>query len=280
MKCMTISAVLDQKLVTADTKIFCEKGTWMHRGRPLRDHHGYGDLSVADILKKSSNIGTAKLAVMLGNQRLHNYLSAFGFGTRLGVGLPGEEAGILHAPHKWSGISSSRIAIGQGVAVTPLQMLNAVCAIANGGKLMRPYVIRKVVAKDGTILKERRPECIGTPISEDTAETMRHLMARVTDKGGTGTRARIPGFTTAGKTGTAQKPVAGRYSDTLFFASYVGFVPAERPEVGIIVVVDEPRPTHTGGAVSAPAFSAIADGIVRYFDIKPPDKAFELAYKR
>jgi cell division protein FtsI (penicillin-binding protein 3) len=269
MKAVVFSAVLNERLVTPDTVIDCENGSWVYGRRALRDYHPHGLLSVADGLKKSSNILSAKLALKLKPRWLYRYYQAFGFGERLGVDLPGEERGILHAPDRWSRITPTRIAIGQGVAVTAVQMLSAFCAIANGGVLMRPYVIDNVRARDGKLLYQRRPEAIGRPISPQTAATMRYLLARVTEDGGTGKRAAIRGFRVAGKTGTAQKPIPGGYSDKDHYASFVGFLPAEAPQIGIIVVIDEPQPVHTGGRVAAPVFKKIASQTIRYLDIAP-----------
>lgn len=269
MKALTLSGVLNEKIVTPSDVVFCENGSWLHAGKMLRDTHSYGSLTVADIIKKSSNIGSAKLALMLGERRLAAYLTAFGIGGRTGVDLPGEERGILHPTSAWSKLSCSRVAIGQGVAVTALQMLGAYCTIANDGVRMRPYAVKRVVAKDGTILFEQQPVKVGSPISPATARTMCRLLTGVTEDGGTGTRARVDGYSVAGKTGSAQKPVAGGYSTTDYVASFVGFLPAEKPEVGIIVVVDGPQPIHVGGLVAAPAFSEIAEKTASYLDIVP-----------
>lgn len=271
LKAIVISAALNEKTVSATTVFDCENGSWMHQNKILRDYHPYDRLNVADGLKKSSNILTAKVALTLGGQRHYNYLRAFRLGTRLGLDLPGEETGILRKYSDWSGISASRIAIGQGVAVTSLQLLGVYCAIANDGKMMRPYVVDRVVGSDGSVLVQNRPEVIGQPIRPDTAAEMRRLLGRVTEQGGTGTRARVDGYTVAGKTGTAQKPVDGHYPEGLYIASFVGFLPAEEPEIGMIVVVDEPQPLHTGGVVSAPAFGQIAAQLVRYMAIPPSD---------
>lgn len=269
MKAIIFSAALNEGTVTPETVIDCENGAWMHRKRLLRDYHPYSKLTVADGLKKSSNILSGKLTLTMSEQRFHDYMTAFGIGQKSGIDLPGEEVGILHPVKRWSPISGSRMAIGQGVAVTPLQMLNVYCAIANDGKLMRPYLVDRVVAKDGTVLEKHEPEVLGQPVSSETAQTMRRLLARVTEKGGTGRRARVDGFSVCGKTGTAQKPEAGGYSDVNHMASFVGFLPAENPEIGIIVVVDEPQPIHTGGVVAAPVFQAIASQAVRYLDVPP-----------
>ena len=270
MKALSIASVLDEGIADSDTIVDCEEGAWLHEGKVLRDYRPYGRLTVADIVKKSSNIGTAKLTVMLGAKKLAEYLTRFGVGSKTGIDLPGEERGIFHPVRRWSKISCSRIGIGQGVSVTALQMLNALCAIANDGVVMRPYVVRRVVSSDGMVLHEGQPKEVGRAISSQTAAVMRHLLSRVTEDGGTGTRARVSNYSVAGKTGTAQKPVNGAYPENIYVASFVGFVPAEAPEFGIIVVVDEPQPLHTGGVVAAPAFASIASGLLSYFDVPAP----------
>lgn len=268
-KAVTIAAALNEGCVTPETVIYCENGAWSYKGRILRDYHSYGNLTVADVVKKSSNIGTAKIAVMLGERKLERYLKMFGIGRAAGMDLPGEENGILHPRSEWSGISITRIPIGQGVAVTALQMLSAYSAIANDGFLMRPYVIANLTYRNGRRVTKGEPEVVSRPISAGTAATMRRLLARVTEKGGTGWRAQVSGYSVAGKTGTAQKPIPGGYSSTQHVASFVGFLPAGDPEVAVIVVVDEPQPIHTGGRVAAPAFAQIADHVVRYLGIRP-----------
>ena len=271
-KAVVISAALNEGAVTPDTVFDCENGAWMYNKRVLRDYHPSGVLTVADGLKKSSNILTAKVALRLGDKRLHQYLRTFGIGGRTGIDLPGEEAGILHPVSQWSNISATRIAIGQGVALTALQMLGAFCCIANDGYMMKPFVVSRVIGNNGSVIQESKPEVISHPISFETAATMRRLLSRVTEEGGTGTRAQVEGYEVAGKTGSAQKPVAGGYSSTAYMASFVGFLPAEDPEIGLIVVVDEPQPLHTGGVVAGSAFSKIAGQTVRYLDIPPPYK--------
>ena len=274
-KAITFASVLNERLVTPQTRLDCENGAWMYGRRLLRDYRPHGILTVADGLQKSSNILAAKLALRLGDDDLYAYIRGFGFGNRLGIDLPGEEAGILHSPNRWSKISATRIAIGQGIAVTALQMLAAYNAIANDGILMRPYIVSHVQRQSDPAVDSRRPEILGRPISRETAATMRGLLSRVTEKGGTGKRAAVEGFRVAGKTGTAQKPVPGGYSSTDHVASFVGFLPADSPEIGIIVVVDEPQPVHTGGRVAAPVFRTIAAQAVRYLGIpKLMDRAF------
>lgn len=271
MKAVPIAAALNEGVVTPETRFDCEHGTWVYKGRALRDYHPEGILTVADGIKKSSNILTAKVSIQLGDQRLYRYMRAFGLGDRLGVDLPGEECGLLSPVSQWSGISITRLPIGQGVAVTALQLLGVYCTIANGGELMRPFVVKRITAGDGALLFEQRPQVLCRSVSPTTAATMRRLLARVTEEGGTGKRARIEGYEVAGKTGTAQKAVRGGYSSTAYVASFVGFLPAETPEIGVIVVVDEPQPFHTGGVVAGPAFSRIVGQAVRYLDIPPAE---------
>ncbi|MEI6166476.1 MAG: penicillin-binding protein 2 [bacterium] len=270
-KVSVIAAALDMGIVKPETMFETENGRWLYQGKILRDYHSYPRLNVADILKKSSNIGAAKIAIQLGNVNMDRYLRAFEVGSKLGIDLPGEEYGIYPRLAKWAPISSSRIAIGQGVSVTGLQMLSILCTIANNGVVMKPYVVREIVAADGTVLLRRQPEELGHAIRSDTAALMRSLLARVCEVGGTGTKAHVDGFRVAGKTGTAQKVKGGHYSETDYMASFVGFLPAEKPEIGMIVVFDEPQPLHTGGAVAAPVFGEIAKQVVRYLDIIPTE---------
>jgi cell division protein FtsI (penicillin-binding protein 3) len=223
---------------------------------------------VAEGLKKSSNILVAKVAIALGRDRLHRAMWNFGLGHKMGVDLPGEGSGYLRPAKDWAQISVTRIAIGQGISVTALQMLGIFSAIANDGFLMRPYVVSCVLGPNGTILAKAEPQVLGRPISRETAATMRRLLMRVTEDGGTGTRGRVDGWTVAGKTGTSQKPEIGGYSDTRHWASFVGFAPVERPELAAIVVVDEPQGReYFGGQVAAPAFAKIMEQALRYLDV-------------
>jgi cell division protein FtsI (penicillin-binding protein 3) len=207
---------------------------------------------------------------MLGDERMDRYLREFNIGHKLGIDIPGEENGILRPLSQWSAISSSRIAIGQGVAVTGLQMLGVLCGIANGGVVMRPYVVKEIVRPDGQVTFRNQPQPLGRPIRPDTAALMRTLLARVTEPGGTGVKAAVEGFKVAGKTGTAQKVVGGHYSETDYIASFAGFLPADNPEIGMLVVIDEPQPLHTGGTVSAPVFGEVAEQAARYLSLVPP----------
>lgn len=268
-KVAVISAALNEGTVEPEDIFDCENGMWIYQRRPLRDYHPYGRLSVADILKKSSNIGAAKVALTLGERRMESYLHAFGFGQPAGIELPGEEGGILRDRTQWTPLSISRMAMGHEVGVTSLQMMGLLCTIANNGFLMKPTIIQRMVDAEGRTVMEFTPEVVARPIREDTAREMQKLMIRVTEPGGTGTKGRVPGYTVAAKTGTAQKAIPGGYSDSANVASFMGFLPAENPELAIIAVVDEPQPLHTGGLVAGPVFREIAEQAVRYLDIPP-----------
>jgi cell division protein FtsI (penicillin-binding protein 3) len=268
-KVAVFAAAFNEGLITPEEIVDCENGRWIHNGRPLRDFHPYGKLTIADSLKKSSNIAAAKVALELGEDRLFDYLKAFGVGRPTGISLPGEEGGILNPRSRWTSLSVSRIAMGHEVAVTSLQLVNILSAMGNNGFLMKPRVVNKVVNIDGETVAEVGEEVLGRPIRGETARLMTRLLARITDVGGTGARARVEGYTVAGKTGTAQKPVKGGYSDHDNIASFMGLIPAEDPQLSIIVVVDEPQPEHTGGRVAAPVYQEIASQAVRYLDIPP-----------
>ena len=289
MKAGVIGAALDRGIVKEEDRVDCEKGYWVYGGKALRDSHGHDVITVADVIKYSSNIGTAKIALKMGPDLLYGSLKRYRFGERLGVGLPGEEGGILFSPKHWSKISITRIGMGQEVAATALQMLSMMDAIACNGVQMRPYVVKKVVDVDGTPVMENRPTELGRPISSSSARRMRRLLARVTEEGGTGTKARLEGYVVAGKTGTAQKvrPASegGGYYSKRFVSSFAGFLPAENPEIGIIVVADDPG-TYTdsgrkikyyGGTVCGPTFREIAEFAVRYLRIPPQSRRVYVA---
>jgi len=268
-----VAAALNEGLISTNDQFDCEMGLWMYKGRPLHDFHPFGVLDVTGILSHSSNVGAAKIAVMLGEARLHRYLSAYGFGRATGCGLPGEETGILHSLPNWRkhGIDITRVAMGHSVAVTALQMVNFLCCIGNDGYLMKPYIVAKVRDARGGVLRETVPSVAGRPLSERTARQMRQMMSAVTGPEGTAKKAKIPGYAIAGKTGTAEKLEGGRYVRNKNVASFMGLLPADRPEIGIIVVLDAPRKNRTAGQCAAPFFAAVAEPIAHYLDIPPED---------
>lgn len=269
-KVAVFAAAFNEGLIHPDDIVDCENGTWIHNGRPLRDYHPYGKLTYADALKKSSNIAAAKVALLLGEKRLYDYLRAFGVGQSTGIQLPGEEGGILHPRSSWTKLSVSRIAMGHEVATTSLQLVNMMSAIGNNGFVMKPRIVSRVVNTRGDVVYEAVEEVLSRPIRGETAALMCRLLARITEKGGTGARAAIPGYGVAGKTGTAEKVLpGGGYSKTENISSFMGLVPAEDPQLAIIVVVDAPKPERTGGRVAAPVFREIAEQALNYLDIPP-----------
>jgi cell division protein FtsI/penicillin-binding protein 2 len=229
-------------------------------------------LSVSQIIEKSSNIGSAKLAVQLGDERFYNYIRGFGFGQRSGIALPGEAHGILHDRRNWNGISITRIAIGQEIGATPLQVAAATCAIANGGRLMMPKLIHDIRDNEGNILAAYQPQEIRQVVTQSTATKIRDALIKVTGKKGTASRAHIPGFDVAGKTGTAQKYEDGHPSHDHHVTSFIGFVPAEKPAFCLIVVIDQAQVKpweDTGGLVAAPVFRSIAEKSLAYLGVQP-----------
>jgi cell division protein FtsI (penicillin-binding protein 3) len=265
-KIFLLSAALEEKLVRPQDGVNCENGRYSFGGRIIRDDHPHGKVSVAEVLKYSSNIGSAKIGLKLGEDRLHRYLKAFGFGDRSDIDLPGEAMGSLRPVSRWYGTDIATISFGQGVSITALQLVSATSAVANGGLLMKPYLVERVTDSNGQELQRMVPQTVRRVISAETAATITRMMEGVTQKGGTGTNAAIEGFRVAGKTGTAQKvdPVSRGYSTTKRTASFVGFVPAEKPLLTILVVIDEPATSPYGGVVAAPAFREIAFNTLCY----------------
>jgi cell division protein FtsI (penicillin-binding protein 3) len=261
LKAMLAAAALDQGVITPERRVFCEDGRYRIGRNVIHDRPKREWLTFAEVVQYSSNIGTVKVAEALGAERLHAYLEGFGFGTKTGVGLPAESDGQLRPVGSWKAIDLATASFGQGVAVTPLQLARAFAVIANGGELVRPYVVRRVVGADGTVLVERTPTVLRRVIRPETAARVVDLLrGAVEGDGGTGQLARIEGVAVAGKTGTAQKvdPETRRYSPTARVASFVGFVPADAPQFVIVVVIDEPTTSPYGGRVAAPVFRQIA----------------------
>ena len=263
-KIVTASAALNEKAFSLEDKIFCENGTYRVANHILHDVHEYGWLPFLKVIGYSSNIGTTKVAQKLGASKVYDYAAAFGFGKTTHSGFHGEVGGILKPVSQWSKTSIGAVPIGQEVCVTTLQMVRAVAAIANGGVLMQPYVVKAIVDKRGEVIRAFAPKAVCRVMAEETAATVRTVLAWAVEEG-TGRPARSKLFPFAGKTGTAQKiDPRGGYSHSLFMASFVGFAPVDNPKIAIAVVVDEPRPYYYGGVVSAPVFKAVAEDVLKY----------------
>ncbi len=277
LKVFVMAAALNEGVVHSGQKIDCEKGSFWVGGRVIHDHHPYEKLTVEEIVKFSSNIGSAKIGKALERERLYNYLRDFGFGAPTGIDLPGEVGGLLRSPSRWFELDLAAISFGQGLTVTSLQLARATAAIANGGNLMSSDLVRKVIDNQGQVVEERRPRTVRRVVSESVARKVARMMAMTTEKGGTGTLAAVPGFKVAGKTGTAQKvdPVTGGYSADKRVASFVGFVPVEDPRLVVLVVLDEPQGKTYGGLVAAPVFSRIASQALRYLKVAPTEDSFQ-----
>jgi cell division protein FtsI (penicillin-binding protein 3) len=272
MKGLLGAIALDDHVVAPNTLINCEDGKWHLAGRTIHDDSPHQMLDLGGIIEVSSNIGAGKIALKLGAQRFGHGLEAFGLGRRTGIDLPGEAAGLLRRPETWGPIELADHGFGQGVAVTPIQLAAAYAAIANGGVLMRPYVVREASDGDGNVLLRTRPQALGRAITPETAHAINLLLRNVVSgSDGTGRLARVADFTVAGKTGTAQmvNPVTGTYYQNRLVASFVGFLPADDPRFVILVVLYDVAHGHFGGLVAAPVFSAIAATAVQRLDVLP-----------
>lgn len=263
-KIVTAAAAFEEKKVTEADKFFCENGLYKVGPHILHDHEPEGWLSFREVIEKSSNIGTVKAAQILGPDTLYKYIKLFGFGAKSGIDLPGEISGLIREPKAWSKISIAAVPIGQEVGVTAIQLVAAMSVIANGGELMKPYVISEIKDKYGEMIKTFAPQARSRVISSETAARLRKILSGVVAEG-TGRLAKIEGFSAAGKTGTAQKlEPNGTYSHRKFVGSFIGFAPAEDPLIAVAVVIDEPHPAYYGGVVAAPVFKNVANDVIRY----------------
>lgn len=268
MKTFTISAALDGGAVRPDDRFDCLMGKMVVGKYQIHDTHPYGILTVADVYKHSSNIGATRIARRLGRDRLAEKLRAFGFGAATGISLPGERSGVLRPVARWGDIGFANVAFGQGLTVTPLQMVAGVAAIAAGGTYRAPRLVARVVGADGKV--EVPPVAPARRVmSEGAAKQMNEIMQGVTETGGTARQAAIDGYRVAGKTGTAQKVSGGRYDSSRWVASFFGFAPADDPRVATIVIIDEPQGVHLGGVVAAPVWKEIVEQALRYLHVPP-----------
>jgi cell division protein FtsI (penicillin-binding protein 3) len=276
-KIFAAAAALNERKVNPNSEIFCENGLWNFGGTALHDHQAFTDLSVKDILVKSSNIGAAKLALSVGEQKFYEYIRRFGFGERTGIELPGEISGVIRSPQSWSKISITRIPMGHEIGVTPLQMTVAMAAIANGGKLVTPRIVKSITTSDGKTVNSVSPTIVRQVISPQTARQIGDALRGVVSDRGTAAAAAIPGFTIAGKTGTAQKvDPNGGYEKGKYVVSFSGYLPAERPEFVGFVVLDDAHTSkpelNYGGLVAGPIFARIGEKAARYLDLQPREE--------
>ncbi len=276
-KIVAAAAALNEHKLRPDSTIFCENGLWNFGGSALHDHRAFSYLSVRDILIKSSNIGAAKLALSVGEQKFYEYIRRFGFGERTGIELPGEINGVIRPPRSWSKISITRIPMGHEIGVTPLQMTVAMAAIANGGKLVMPRIVKSITSADGKAISSLSPVVLRQVTSPETARQIGDALRGVVSDRGTAAAAAVPGFTIAGKTGTAQKVNPnGGYEQGKYVVSFSGYLPAERPEFVGLVVLDDAQTSkpelNYGGLIAGPIFSRIAEKAARYLDLEPHEE--------
>jgi cell division protein FtsI (penicillin-binding protein 3) len=270
-KLVTVAAALSEGLVNASTA-FTLPYSIQVADRVVHDAEPRGTetMTVAQILSRSSNVGAITLAQFLGSERLGSWIDRFGFGEPTGIDFPGESPGIVLPVDRWSGSTIDNVPIGQGIAVTPVQMAAAYAAVANGGIWVAPHLIDHV--SGGQPGRPERRRILTAPIAAQVMDMLENVVSE-----GTGTLAAVPGYTIAGKTGTAAKPdESGGYSTSNYVASFIGVIPASRPRFVILVSVDEPRGAIWGGTVAAPAFKRIADFVLQYLEV-PPDNPVSLA---
>ncbi|MDF1555125.1 MAG: penicillin-binding protein [Deferrisomatales bacterium] len=273
VKALFLGLLMDRGAATARELVFCENGEWRIHGHTIHDHHPHGWLSVADVLKVSSNIGVSKLSDKISPQALYDGLRGFGLGEASAVELPGESRGILPPVAEWSKMTPRTAVYGQGISATGIQMVAAFAAVANGGVRMQPRLVRAVVDEAGRPVQRFAAQVAGRALSAETAAALTRLLERVVSaEEGTGAEAAVPGYRVAGKTGTSWKPdpVRGGYQRQKVVASFAGFVPSRRPDLAILVAVDEPtKGLRYGGTVAAPAFREIARRVLAYRQVAP-----------
>ena len=268
-KIVTAAALLNEKLMSPDSREYCEMGEYrLSNGHVIHDIKPNAWLTLSEIIAKSSNIGILKAAKHLDKEQLEVYTRRFGFGEKTGIDLPYERVGSLRGIQKWDDYTIASVPFGQGISVTPIQMLNAINVIATKGVLLQPYITRQIIDKDGSLIEQSSPQPIRRVVSAETAQAMTQMLVGVTEVGG-GLRARVEGYAVAGKTGTAQKAERGKgYVEGKVVATFAGFLPAEDALLSIIVVVDEPAGAPLSSHVTAPIFQRIASEAMRYLSQK------------
>jgi cell division protein FtsI/penicillin-binding protein 2 len=271
-KIVVVSGALNNGIVSLNTPVYCENGAFAFAGRVLHDHERLGNETVKSVITKSSNIGAAKIGIQLGADNLYSYAWNYGFGQRTGIPLPGEARGFLYPVKDWSKVSIAQIPMGHGVAVTRLQMLYAMASIANDGWLMRPMIVKQLQERDGSVVQRYAPERVRKIIGEQADLDMITALKTVPTKDGTAPDAAMKNYVVAGKTGTAQKAENGAYASGKYISSFIGFFPADDPQICISVVMDEPKEGYYGGKVCGPVFREIAERCASYLNIPPDPK--------
>jgi cell division protein FtsI (penicillin-binding protein 3) len=277
IKAFLLAAALEEHVLEPKTRLNCERGEYRIGGRVVHDTHEYEWLSISDIIAFSSNIGAIKMGQRLGYAKFCEYLKGFGFGRKSGIDLLGERDGFIRSAGKARPIDQATLFFGQGMAATSLQLAMAMAAIANGGRLMRPYVVQAVVDPEEKKTQRTSPKVVRRVVSHGTSEMVREILEGVVREDGTGSRAAVKGFTVAGKTGTSQKVDAetGQYSKTKHVATFVGFAPSKRPKLVILVMVDEPKGIPYGGWVAGPVFAEVAQWALHFLRINPQIRSAE-----
>jgi cell division protein FtsI (penicillin-binding protein 3) len=270
VKIFSAAAALSSGICSPNSIFYCENGAYRIGSNTIHDTHPRGWLSLQQIVKYSSNIGITKVIETIGPETLYTSLKKFGFGSKTGLDCPGESSGILTPNDQWSKIDASAIAFGQGISTSAVQLVSAAAAIANGGMLMKPFIVQAITSENGRVLKRTAPEIIGRPVSPEVASIVKRIMQTVVTEGGTGTSAFLDGYTVCGKTGTAQKTdQSGKYARGKYISSFLGFAPVDNPRLVILVVIDEPTGAHYGGTVAAPAFQKIAHETLQHLNVPP-----------
>lgn len=270
LKIFSAAAALEYGVSGPHSILYCENGAYRVGRNTVHDIRPHQWLSLEQIIKYSSNIGAVKLSEMIGSKNLYHTLKQFGFGEKTGIDCPGETEGMLSSYQRWSKIDAAAIAFGQGISVSAIQLITAISAIANDGILMKPYIVEAITNKNGALIEKFGPHPVRRAVSYQTAATLKNMLARVTEEGGTGVNAALNGYQVSGKTGTAQKVGAsGTYERGKYVSSFVGFVPSQNPQAAILVIIDEPKKAHYGGVVAAPVFRQIAHQTLNYMNVPP-----------
>jgi cell division protein FtsI (penicillin-binding protein 3) len=281
MKIFSASAALEHGNISPHQIFFCENGSYRIGKNVVHDSHKHAWLSLQQIVKFSSNIGAVKIGQEVGARKLHRTYSDFGFGQKTGIESPGEATGSLSPYSTWSKIDTGAISFGHGISASAIQLITAVSAIANGGNLMKPFLVQEIVDPNGNLISKFKPQKVRRAISARTATIVKNILKTVITQGGTGVNAALDGYTAGGKTGTARKlDENGQYDKTKHTASFVGFAPADNAEITVLVIIDEPQGEYYGGTVAAPVFREIAQQTLNYLNVPPDDGTTKLRVSR